>query len=831
MRVSYNWLQELVDVSSLSPVALAERLTMAGFEVEGIEDRRTWADGVVVGKILTAERHPDADRLQVCTVEIGAAEPLQIVCGAPNARAGLYVAVATVGTYLPVVDLKLRPTKLRGVRSEGMICSLAELGLAKESAGIHEFETPHPLGVDVRPILGLEEVILDVTSTANRADALSMVGIAREVAAFLGQTVCLPLAKVTAIAPTAHELTVNDLVVTVGIEDSRACPAYMGTLIEGVAIAPSPEWLQRRLVAAGMRPINNVVDVTNYVLLEWGQPLHAFDAQKLLRGSGDGMDPADQVDRVGRLDQLDVGVRLARAGETLHTLDDQVRTLTGHNLVITAADRPVAIAGVMGGVATEVSATTVDIFLEAALFDRVVVRRSARSQGLRTEASARYERGVNQAGLEVASAKAVALLGELAGGVVRSQVVVDHRPTTRRQIELRLERVWQILGEVAIGDGMGYLSEQEVEATLAALAFDLERLGTAGGDLDIRWRVTVPPFREGDIEREIDLIEEIARIYGYDRFCETLPQRTEFGYLSLEQEVTRSLRATLRGAGFTETLQMSLCAPNGSGQVLLNNPLAVEYGALRNNLLDGLIQACAYNLNQGNGLLWGFELGRVFGLDEGGSYEVDHLGGIFGGDRTLGSWQHQTQPLNWYEAKGVLETVFTSLNLPVEYQPDQKDHRFHPGRTASLWMAGERLGTFGELHPQLRAEQGLPDAIYAFELELDVLIEAITSQEIVRFQPYSTYPRSDRDLAFFASPKIAVADIYRIIRRMGGVLLTTVELIDEYRGEHVPEGMRSLAFRMVYQAGDRTLTDADIQPIHQQIREALVEHFQVILRS
>lgn len=811
MRVSYNWLQELVDVSSLSPVALAERLTMAGFEVEGIEDRRTWADGVVVGRILTAERHPDADRLQVCTVEIGAAEPLQIVCGAPNARAGLYVAVATVGTYLPVVDLKLRPTKLRGVRSEGMICSLAELGLAKESAGIHEFETAHPLGVDVRPLLGLEDVILDVTSTANRADALSMVGIAREVAAFLGQTVCLPLAKGAAIAPVA-----NDLAVTIAIEDPRACPAYLGTLIEGVAIAPSPEWLQRRLVAAGMRPINNVVDVTNYILLEWGQPLHAFDAQKVLQGAGD---------------RLDIGVRLARSGETLHTLDDQVRTLTGQNLVITAADRPVAIAGVMGGVATEVSATTVDIFLEAALFDRVVVRRSARSQGLRTEASARYERGVNQAGLEVAAAKAVELLGELAGGVVRSQVIVDTRPTTRRQIELRLERVWQILGEVAIGDGVGYLSEQEVEATLAALSFDLERLEPTGKDLDIRWRVTVPPFREGDIEREIDLIEEIARIYGYDRFCETLPQRTEFGYLSLEQEVTRSLRATLRGAGFTETLQMSLCAPNGSGQVLLNNPLAVEYGALRRDLLDGLIQACAYNLNQGNGLLWGFELGRVFGLDEGGSYEVDHLGGIFGGDRTLGGWQHQTQPLNWYEAKGVLETVFTSLNLPVEYQPDQKDHRFHPGRTASLWTAGERLGTFGELHPQLRAEQGLPDATYAFELELDVLIEAITSQEIVRFQAYSTYPKSDRDLAFFASPKVAVADIYRIIRRVGGALLTTVELIDEYRGDHVPEGMRSLAFRMVYQAGDRTLTDADIQPIHQQIREALVEHFQVILRS
>jgi phenylalanyl-tRNA synthetase beta chain len=817
MRISYNWLQELVDVSSLSPVQLAERLTMVGFEVEGIEDRRTWADGVVVGHILTAERHPDADRLQVCTVDIGAPEPLQIVCGAANARAGLYVAVATVGTYLPVVDLKLRPTKLRGVRSEGMICSLAELGLAKESAGIHEFNVPHPLGVDVRPLLGLEDVILDVTSTANRADALSMVGIAREVAAFLGQAVCLPMPKEPLGAAAGDG-------VNLGVADDHACPAYIGTLIEGVAIAPSPEWLQRRLVAAGMRPINNVVDVTNYVLLEWGQPLHAFDAQKLRALMGptvaSTMEPT-----------LTMAVRFARDGEQLHTLDDQVRSLAAQNLVIAAADKPVAIAGVMGGTETEVTATTVDIFLEAALFDRVVVRRSARAQGLRTEASARYERGVNPAGLEVACAKAVEMLCDLTGGTVRSQQMVDDRSRSQRQITLRLERVWHVLGEVAIGDGVGYLTEQEVEATLTSLSFTLERLETVAGSPDVHWRVTVPPFREGDIEREIDLIEEIARIYGYGRFCETLPQRTEFGYLSLEQEVTRHLRSLLRGAGFTETLQMSLCAPNGSGQVLLHNPLAVEYGALRNNLLDGLIQTCAYNLNQGNGVIWGFELGRVFGLDEGGSYEVDHLGGIFGGDRTRGTWQHQTQPLNWFEAKGVLETLFASLSLRVEYQPDQKDARFHPGRTASLWLAGEHLGTFGELHPQLRAEQGLPDAIYAFEMDLDVLVEAVTSQEIVRFQPYSTYPKSDRDLAFFASQKVAVADIYRIIRRVAGALLISVELVDEYRGEPVPEGMRSLAFRMVYQAGDRTLTDADIQPIQQQIRDAVVEHFHVVLRS
>ncbi len=800
MLISLNWLRELVELE-MTPEALAEALTMAGFEVEGIEDRRTWAEGVVVGRIETAEPHPNADKLRVCTVTVGGAEPLQIVCGALNARAGLRVPVATVGAYLPKIDLKLRPTKLRGVRSEGMICSLAELGLAKESEGIHEFAGDPPLGADVRPLLGLDDVILDVTSTANRADALSMVGIAREVAALSGKTVCLPEAALPQVPAAAW----------VNVSEPKACPAYIGTLVRGVKVAPSPEWLQKRLQNAGMRPINNIVDVTNYVLLEWGQPLHAFDANTLAAG-------------------YDIGVRFAKAGETLVTLDGQPRELTLHNLMITSGDTPVAIAGVMGGKETEVRDTTTDIVLEAALFDRAVVRRSSRAQGLRSESSARYERGVNFAGLETACGRALQMILDLAGGEVVEMSAADNRGDLSRTLTLRLSRVRQLLGAVQLDNGkVGEIPPESVVACLESLGFTLT--ADSQTDSEIVWTVSVPPYRHGDVEREIDLIEEVARIYGYERIYETLPARTEFGFLPMEQVYARLIRELFRGVGLTEVVHSSLCSPTGSGQITLANPIAAEYGALRSDLLTGLIEACAYNLNQGNGCLNAFEIGRVFWTDEDGYGEGESIAGIFGGDPAIGNWQHTTAPLDWYAAKGVLETVFARLGIQVEFQPDLRDPRLHPGRTASLWIAGERLGTFGQLHPELRQAKDLPDEIYAFELDAFALFDALDRLDLPVFQPFSTYPKSDRDIAFFAPTSISVAEILRAIRLGGGELLEAVELFDEYRGEGVPPGKRSLAFRLIYRSSDRTLSEDDINPVHQKIRDLLETKFSATLRS
>ncbi|MDI9635746.1 phenylalanine--tRNA ligase subunit beta [Oscillatoria amoena NRMC-F 0135] len=819
MRISLNWLRELVDIT-LSPEELAQTLTMAGFEVEDIEDRRTWADGVVVGRILEAEPHPNADKLRVCQVDVGEKEPLNIVCGASNARAGILVAVATIGTYLPTIDLKIKPTKLRGVRSEGMICSLSELGLEKQSEGIHIFtQDALALGTDVRSLLGLDDVILDLTSTANRADALSMVGVAREVAALTGGALHLPEIPETTIAGNHEDLNMEIL-------EKVACPAYIGTLIDGIKIAPSPEWLQSRLLAAGVRPINNVVDATNYILLEWGQPLHAFDRDRLQTVTGEA--------------HLTIGVRFANPGETLKTLDGQARTLQPQTLLITANDRPVALAGVMGGEETEVYEGTTRILLEAALFDPLSIRRSARTQGLRTEASARYERGVNQAELEVACRRAIALIQEVAAGVPTTQAVADARPDKSawtRAIELRQERIHQVLGQVEVEDNTIDIPARDIERILTALGCQLESVKKGV------WRVTVPPYRYRDLEREIDLIEEIARLYGYDRFCETLPVAGEPGYLPLEEIVTRRLREAFRAAGLTEVLHYSYAVTKtrSDRQIHISNPLFTEYSSLRTELLSGLIQAFQYNLEQGNGPLNGFEIGRVFSADEDGLLETEALAGIIGGDPSQGKWTRSGRdlPMTWYEAKGILESVFQRLGLPaIEYQPNRQDERLHPGRTASLWLQGERLGNFGQLHPQLRQELGLPDAVYGFELELETIYTYFDREESLRplFQPFATYPAADRDIAFFAPVEVSVADIQKVVvkaaREKGGEsLLESVELFDEYRGEHVVEGQRSLAFRLVYRGSDRTLTDAEVEPLHQKVRDALVEKFGVSLRS
>ncbi|GAP98902.1 phenylalanine--tRNA ligase subunit beta [Leptolyngbya sp. NIES-2104] len=810
MRISLNWLRELVDIS-MTPEALAEKLTMAGFEVEDIEDRRTWADGVVVGKVLTREQHPNADRLSLCTVDIGAESPSQIVCGAANVRADIFVAVATLGTYLPNVDLKIKPAKLRGVESKGMICSMSELGLTKESEGIHIFDESvtgelKP-GMDVRPLLGLDDAILDLTSTANRADALSMVGIAREVAALTGGTLRLP----EPAAPQVEEKRS----LSISIQDPQACPTYIGTIIENVKIAPSPLWLQRRLLAAGVRSINNIVDVTNYIMLEWGQPLHAFDLDSLIKVAG--------------TDRIEMGVRFARSGESVKTLDGQDRKLQEQALLITVNDKPTMLAGVFGGEETEVSDSTQNVLLEAAIFDSAAIRKSARSQGLRTEASARYERGVNLAGLETASRRAIELMLEVAGGTVTAQNTIDHRPNTlTRTIELRLERVREVLGLTESDENFGELQVRDVERTLSALGCELK---SNGADT---WIVTVPPYRYRDLEREIDLIEEVARLYGYNNFRDTLPAETELGYLSIEQVIKRKVREAFRAGGLTELIHYSLGKPGEERQIVLANPLFTEYSALRTDLVNGLIEAFQYNLEQGNGALNGFEIGHIFAQEE-ELVESEAIGGILGGDPTGGKWIRggKDQPMSWFEAKGVLDSVFDRIGLTVEYQPDRQDKRLHPGRTASLWVKGDRLGTFGQLHPQLRQERGLPDEVYTFQLDLEVIIRHLETDEalVPVFKAFSTYPASDRDIAFYAARDVAVSDLERTIVKAGGKLLESVELFDEYKGDRVPQGQRSLAFRLVYRADDRTLKDEDVDPVHQRVREALTEKFRVDLRS
>ncbi len=815
MRISLNWLRELVDVA-IAPEELAETLTMAGFEVEEIEDRRTWAQGVVLGKIVAIEQHPNADKLRVCQVDVGQPEALNIVCGAPNARADIYVPVAVVGTFLSQIDLKIKPAKLRGVPSAGMICSLAELGLSKESAGIHIFDLENPeLGSDIRPLLGLDDVILDLTATANRADALSMVGVAREVVALTGAKLRIPAAADVAIQGT------DSPNLTVEISESEGCPIYTGTAIAGVKIAPSPAWLQQRLQAAGVRPINNVVDVTNYILLEWGQPLHAFDRDRLQSFTGN--------------PDINIGVRFAKTGESFKTLDGQNRNLRSQNLLITASDKPVALAGVMGGEETEVHDGTQNLILEAAIFDQATIRRSARAQGLRSESSIRYERGVNQAALATACNRALSLILELAGGVATAQKTANSGGddvSFSRTLELRLDRVNLVLGKLKRGQtgGSEYLEPQEVKNILTALGCEVvpaqkERVLT----------VAVPPYRYRDLEREIDLIEEVARLHGYDNFCETLPSKTEPGYLSPEYAAIRNVRSAFRAAGLTELMHYSLVKTEGENQVVLANPLFVEYSALRTEMLSGLIDAFAYNLEQGNGALNGFEVGRIFWKEGDAMKEADAVAGIIGGDPTVWKWQQsgRDRPLTWFEAKGILESTFQQLGLVVEYASDSSNSRLHPGRTAALSLNGKPLGIFGQLHPQLQQEKDLPEQVYVFQLDLAVLVANLERSHNApsKFTSYSSFPASDRDIAFFAPIEFAVVDMQSAMKKAAGNLLDSVELFDEYRGDNVPAGQRSLAFRLVYRAGDRTLSDTDVEPAQQKVRDVLVEKFGVSLRS
>jgi len=842
MRVSVNWLKELVDFD-YTPEALADALTMAGFEVEDIEDRQSWAEGVVVGRVIERKPHPDAQKLSVCKVDIGATETSTIVCGAANVGADMCVPVATVGSYLPKVDLKIKPRELRGVPSSGMICSLSELGLAKESEGIYIFDEESfqlgdiKPGQDVRSLLGLNDFVLDVTSTANRADALSMVGIAREIAAITGNALNLPVSEAVA---GRQDLPAG---VSILLSEPKACPIYIGSVLENIKIGPSPAWLQQRLVAAGTRAINNVVDVTNYVLLEWGQPLHAFDL--------------DRLSAAGKGDAVKISVRYAKADETLTTLDDQVRKMAAQTLLITANSAPVALAGVMGGADTEVVEATQRVFLEAAYFDAAAIRKSARSQGLRTEASARYERGVNPAELALASDRALQLLQQTSGATLVGQGedrTEIGRITPTREVPLRLSRIHQILGatvESSAADTQNGLDAKTVETLLAKLGCKTTSTGNGA------WRVEVPAYRYQDLEREIDLIEEVARLYGYNRFANTLPSQTSRGFLTPEAALSRKLRAAFRGAGLTEAIHYSLTSTDPEKpQVVLANPLFKEYSALRIDLISGLVDAFKLNIDNGNGPLNAFEIGKVFNQPkdapeselESEPVETQKVSGIIGGDARQGKWvtSNKETPMSWYEAKGVLECVFNTLGLSVDYRTadlaDGGDNRLHPGRTANLFVRGRTLlGTFGQLHPGLRRDQDLPDDVYVFELNWDVLVMCLSaknggksggqSNKAVKFSAYSTYPASDRDLAFFAPVAVSVADLTRAMSKSGGKLLDSVTLFDEYRGKGVPDGERSLAFRLIYRADNRTLTDKDIDPVHNKVRAALEKTYKVSLRS
>ena len=641
MQVSLQWLRELV-ACDLPSDDLAERLSVAGFEVEGIEDLAARAAGVVVGYVEARAPHPNADKLSVCTVRIAQSntastnpaasttEPLQIVCGASNVRAGIHVAVATVGSYLPAVDLTIKPAELRGVASSGMICSLSELGLADGSNGIvildEALDAVPAVGSPVGPLFGLDDQVLELAITANRPDGLSMRGIAREVAALTGSSLNLPAA--------APAVTASDLPVGVDVQNRiEAGGLFSLTALSDLQIGPSPLWLQQRLERAGLRPINNVVDITNLVMLELGQPLHAFDCDRLA------------VIGAGRLDPAMLDLRQARACEPFTALDGTTHDLNADALVVSYADQPVALAGVIGGANSAVHDGTVSIWLEAAMFSPQAVRRSARSVGLRTDASSRFEKGLPREVTLEAADRAVALFQELCGARLHGRWLHQRPLAESEPLRLRRDALHNLLGPVLIdGDEPADLDDATIEQILCALGCTLR-------DDDDGWLVSVPPARAMDLQREVDLIEEVARLVGYDRFCCHLPDPIAPGGLRPEQEAERRLRRQLTAAGLQETCSLSLGPAQSerpgadpARRLPLANPLLADYSHLRDSLVDELLLAAQRNLHAGRPGFWAFEIGHVFDATARQQRQNLHLAGILCGSRQAELWTSSGKP-------------------------------------------------------------------------------------------------------------------------------------------------------------------------------------------
>jgi phenylalanyl-tRNA synthetase beta chain len=813
MNISYRWLSDYIDLGDITPQDLAEMLTRGGIEIDSVKSRNEGVSSVVVGYVKTQEKHPDADKLSVCTIDAGTGEDLQIVCGAPNIRAGQKVPVALVGAKLPG-GLDIKRTKLRGVESQGMVCSARELGindklLAKEQQeGILVLHADTEIGRDILEVLALNDSILDLDLTPNRSDCLSVLGVAYEVAALTGRPLNLPNPG-KGLYPTADKIALR-----VSISNPELCSLYTARYVKGVKIGPAPQWIQNRLIAAGIRTINNIVDITNYIMLKYGQPLHAFDAAKVA-GS--------------RID-----VRLAKAGEVLVTLDDQERKLEPHMLVIADAEKAIALAGVMGGAYSEVTAETTDIILESAKFDGGSIRRTSRQLGLRSEASARFEKEVNQAFVREALDRAAALIALYAEGLVIDGVAEAKVSTPEPvNIELSLNRINGMLGTE--------LSSLEIKTILSRLQFKVEATS------DRSWSVTVPS-RRGDITRDVDLVEEVARLHGYDEIPTTLIEGpTTTGTLTRAQAVRRELRAILTNAGLQEavcysvtSLQRTKLFKQLSGDVhpiALSMPMSEERSVLRTVLLPSLLEAAAYNLTRKNNDLALLEIGNVYHSDEAIltrlPQEKPRAAILLSGNRRSSSWNQSAEAVDFYDAKGILEKVFERLGLQgrVSYKPAQPDG-FHPGRTAAIALHTERgtetIGYVGGLHPELQREFDLPDT-YVAEIDLAPIYEY--ADRHIEYRSLPRFPAMERDIAVVVNRNVAGGALTESITAAAGKLLESVKVFDVYTGDQIGSDKKSMALALVYRHGERTLTDEEVTEAHVRVLANLEQSFGAELRK
>jgi phenylalanyl-tRNA synthetase beta chain len=784
MQFSENWLRSLVN-TDLDSQALSHALTMAGLEVEDMQPVAASFSKVVVAKILSAEKHPDADRLQVCKVDVGLAEPLQIVCGAANARAGLLAPCAMVGAELPGISIK--EAKVRGVESFGMMCSSKELGLTAEATGLLELSDEAVVGQDIREYLDLNDHVLTLKLTPNRSDCLSLVGIARDVAAITG-------AKTRFESIAAHQVG-SQQTKQVAITEQAACPRYCGRLIAGVnAKAATPAWIVKRLERSGIGSISAIVDITNYVLLALGQPMHAFDAAKL---------------------NGDINVRFAKDKESLDLLNDQSIELKTDDLVIADAQGAIALAGIMGGKPTSVTDDTADIFLESAFFTPAVIAGKARRLGLSTDSSYRFERGVDFGNTRNAMELATELIVQICGGAVGAITEVTHTLPVRKPVKLRLSRLVAVLGITL---------EQDVVATL------LTQLGFDFTVTNNEFTVTPPSFRF-DIEIEEDLIEEIARLHGYDHIPATPPVANLNILAAPEARLHQNqLRDRLVALGYQEVVNYSFVDESwerdllgNSAPIKLQNPIASNLSVMRTSLWGGLLDTLTYNLNRKQERAYLFEIGAVYHQQANSFVENTRISGLAYGSEKPEQWAVDGEDADFFDVKGHVESL---VGTRLAYEKAEHP-ALHPGQTARLLLNGQAIGWLGKLHPKWQQHYSLAKSTFVFELD----VAAISERTVPAYEEVSKYLPVRRDLAVVLDENIAVETVLKEIKNANIELISEVALFDLYQGKGIAENKKSLALSILMHDTQKTLVDSDADKAMGNLLQLLQNKFNAMLRN
>jgi phenylalanyl-tRNA synthetase beta chain len=789
MLISLKWLEDYVDVD-VTPAEFAERLTMAGLEVDSLKETGPDFSGVVAAKILTLKPHPNADKLALCELTTGDTI-YPVVCGAQNISVGDCVPLALVGATLPG-DLKIRGSRIRGEASEGMLCSEEELGIGDDASGIMILPSGVPLGKELAAVLDLRDTVFDISVTPNRSDCLSVVGVAREWAAIAGKELRYPLADVV---ENDEEITG---ITSVAILDPDICPRYTARIIRNVRIGPSPRWIRQRLEAGGLRPINNIVDVTNFVMLELGQPLHAFDFRFLEEGR--------------------IVVRRARAEERFVSLDGKERILPPDTLMICDGVKPVAIGGVMGGLNSEVKENTETVLLESAYFNPASIRRTSRTMSMGTDAAFRFERGIDPEGVVRALNRAARLMSELSGGTLCRGVIDQYPRPVRvaRMIPLRVKRVRDILGTA--------VPEREIVRVLKSLEMTVEPDGKG------RFAVT-PPTCRVDISREIDLIEEIARLYGYDRVPVTLPAVSVIAGTTQEKGVVEErLRKIVTGAGYTEVINYSFVSAEAIDQlglgekderrnhVLIRNPLTEEQSVMRTTMTYSLLLNAKRNADCGRSDLRIFEVGRTFIRRGEGKQPIEQnrIACLTTGLRYEDRWHSQDLRADFYDLKGCVENMLDALRIPSpSFRSGIHETILHPGISCGIFSGDEMVGFLGEIHPDLQVRLDLPGKIVVCEMDLDLLAALFCAKTPFRATP--RFPSSSRDVAFMIRRDLEAGEMLRLAADSHEELLEKVQIFDVYEGGNIVAGMKSLGLRFSYRSAERTLTDDEVNEVHGRI--------------